>query len=819
MFFRKDTGNKLYIGNPNDTTNPLDNAIRISSLFPKINPEKKYIIELAPNETKMEVMERYKKIIYPVIFDKNMAKNALLPTAPIRNHLGYILNQNISFEIKELKNEDQSAIDKVNFHITKINGIFGSRNFSIKESQLIDVIMRNLTEKYPLSLGQLLYVEYPLPPYTLKIHLEVTALESKRKQKNSIYQLSPTSKMEFSMSPAITNVKITTPDDIVSSEKTPALVPKPTPIFEEIKPIKPVIDDDMKKIEPRQSKLLSIDFKKKGIGGLKNELQTLVTQIFHSRALGELAAEYGAKPVKGVLLYGPPGTGKTLIARTIADLFSIKNVVIINGPELKNKWVGESQANLRKIFDEAKMDSIIHGDQSELHVIIFDEIDSLFPKRGSRSGSTGIDDDMTSQILTLLDGVDNTLNNILVIGTTNRKDLLDEALLRENRLALQLEIGLPDEKSRREILEIEANKLLEKNLLENNVNLDKWAHKTRNYSGADITQLFRVAKNFAQGRNFKLDTLHNQLELKEQISQQTTLEAKIKNLEKVTHDDLIKAFDAIKPINGIDKADFNFQKNSFVLYNEHIKSMIDEFKYATRALQKSSTKQLTFSITGVSGTGKTDLAKYLAELADVACIKLVTPKLLLGKSIAKQIEELENIFSDAKRAESSIIILDQLEGILGYDANHHYCNNEIRLQLMHLLNSKKSNYPCIVIATMSHQETLEKTHLSDYFDESIALKPITITSDFTNIENIRPIKSIASSLGITLLPPDSKSEYTSRSLNLPIKQLIYYMNKYSENNAISLSELFACAEKKLNPLRNTSSEESFVTFKSFVTSV
>lgn len=145
--------------------------------------------------------------------------------------------------------------------------------------------------------------------------------------------------------------------------------------------------------------------------------------------------------------------GKTLIARQIGKMLNGKEPKVVNGPEILNKYVGASEENVRKLFEEAEADQAAHGEASELHVIIFDEIDAICKSRGSVNSGAGVHDTVVNQLLTKIDGVD-SLNNILLIGMTNRKDMLDEALLRPGRLEVQVEIGLPDDKGRLQILQV-----------------------------------------------------------------------------------------------------------------------------------------------------------------------------------------------------------------------------------------------------------------------------------------------------------------------------------------------------------------------------
>ena len=149
-----------------------------------------------------------------------------------------------------------------------------------------------------------------------------------------------------------------------------------------------------------------------------------------------------------MLLHGPPGTGKTLIARKIAGALNCEEPKICNGPEIFDKYVGGSEQKVRELFADAEAEQAEKGDESGLHVIIFDEIDAICRARGSRgSDSTGVGENVVNQLLSKMDGVE-SLNNILIIGMTNRKDMIDEAILRPGRMEIHLEIGLPDQHGR-----------------------------------------------------------------------------------------------------------------------------------------------------------------------------------------------------------------------------------------------------------------------------------------------------------------------------------------------------------------------------------
>jgi vesicle-fusing ATPase len=180
-------------------------------------------------------------------------------------------------------------------------------------------------------------------------------------------------------------------------------------------------------------------FEDMGIGGLDTEFSSIFRRAFASRIFPPgLVEKLGIQHVRGILLYGPPGTGKTLIARQIGKMLNAREPKVINGPEVLNKYVGQSEENIRKLFIDAEKEYKEKGDESSLHIIIFDELDAVCKQRGSGgSGGTGVGDSVVNQLLSKLDGVDQ-LNNILLIGMTNRKDMIDEALLRAGRLEVHM---------------------------------------------------------------------------------------------------------------------------------------------------------------------------------------------------------------------------------------------------------------------------------------------------------------------------------------------------------------------------------------------
>lgn len=170
----------------------------------------------------------------------------------------------------------------------------------------------------------------------------------------------------------------------------------------------------------------------------------------------------------------------------------------------RNKYVGQSEENIRKLFADAEKEYKEKGDESGLHIIIFDELDAVCKQRGSGAGGgTGVGDSVVNQLLSKLDGVEQ-LNNILLIGMTNRMDMIDDALLRPGRLEVHMEISLPDQHGRAQILKIHTSKMRDNNVMDKDVDLEELSRLTKNFSGAEIGGLVKSASSFAFNRHVKV---------------------------------------------------------------------------------------------------------------------------------------------------------------------------------------------------------------------------------------------------------------------------------------------------------------------------
>lgn len=454
------------------------------------------------------------------------------------------------------------------------------------------------------------------------------------------------------------------------------------------------------------------NFEQMGIGGLDKEFSNIFRRAFASRLFPpKVVQKLGINHVKGILLYGPPGTGKTLIARQIGKMLNARPPKIVNGPEILNKYVGQSEENIRLLFKDAEDDYAKNAENSSLHIIIFDEIDAICKQRGSRNDGTGVGDTVVNQLLAKMDGVE-SLNNVLVIGMTNRKDLIDEALLRPGRFEVHVEINLPDEKGRVQILNIHTRKMRENGYMGSDVSIEELAAETKNFSGAEIEGLVNSATSFAFNRQIDV-----------------TQGVKVKNVEniKVTRADFFAALGEVKPAFGIDGEEFeNLSPNGIIYWSKKVEEIFHKGNLFVQQVRNSArTPIVSVLIEGSPGSGKTSIASHLAKSSGYPFVKIISPETLVGYSENGKAAKITKIFDDAHKSPLSFVIIDDLERLIDYVRIGPRFSNQILQTLLVLIKKPPpKGRRLIILGTTSNRRVIEDTELYECFDVALSAPQI-----------------------------------------------------------------------------------------------
>ncbi|XP_076057708.1 vesicle-fusing ATPase 1-like isoform X3 [Oratosquilla oratoria] len=461
------------------------------------------------------------------------------------------------------------------------------------------------------------------------------------------------------------------------------------------------------------------DFQKMGIGGLDEQFIHILRRAFASRVFPtEVVEQLGVKHVKGILLYGPPGTGKTLMARQIGKMLNAREPKIVNGPEILDKYVGESEANVRRLFAEAEEEEKRMGTNSGLHIIIFDEIDAICKQRGSVAGNTGVNDTVVNQLLSKIDGVEQ-LNNILVIGMTNRKDMIDEALLRPGRLEIQVEIGLPDEQGRFDILKIKTARMRDHGKLGDDVNLLELAALTKNFSGAELEGLVKASSSSALKRFIHLG---NKIEVDPDAVDKL----------KISRSDFIYSLENdVKPSLGTsDEALDKFIEQGIINWGPTKEILEKGMMFVKQARSPETRNRLCLLIEGAPSAGTSALAAYLAKNSDFPFIKVINSREMVGYSEAAKCMRISRTFDDAYRSELSCIFMNDLEQLMGYSPiGPRYQSVVLEAFYSLLSSSPPQGRKLMVICTSKRRSVLEELGLLACFTAIIRVPYIRHLED------------------------------------------------------------------------------------------
>ncbi|HIM33166.1 MAG TPA: AAA family ATPase [Candidatus Poseidoniales archaeon] len=381
------------------------------------------------------------------------------------------------------------------------------------------------------------------------------------------------------------------------------------------------------------------------IGGLKEELRRVREMIELPLKHPELFEALGIDPPKGVLLYGPPGTGKTLLAKAVANE-SGAHFIGIQGPEIMNKYYGESEAHLRQKFEEAEA--------SSPSIIFIDELDSIASKREETQGE--VERRVVAQLLTLMDGLQ-ARGQVIVIAATNRPDAIDPALRRPGRFDREIEIGIPDYDGRREILQVHTRGMpIPRDENGTWEDLDYFARISHGYVGADLAALAREAAMSALRRYLP------------EIDLDEPLPPKLLQEMKVTNDDFKEALKDVEP-SALREVMIEVPKVSW----EEVGGLKDVKQQLKEAIEWPLTNSAGFERLGIRpprgvllygppGTGKTLLAKAIATESEANFIAIKGPE-VMSKWVGESEKRLREVFRKAKQVAPCIVFLDELDSL------------------------------------------------------------------------------------------------------------------------------------------------------------
>jgi len=422
-----------------------------------------------------------------------------------------------------------------------------------------------------------------------------------------------------------------------------------------IHPATTVAIQDQKEIKDGRARIAYED-----IGGLGKEIRRIREMIELPLKYPQVFERLGIEPPKGVLLHGPPGCGKTLIARAVANETDAY-FHTLSGPEIMNKFYGQSEANLRKIFEEAA---------SRAPAIIFiDEIDAIAPKREEMGGEKQVEKRVVAQLLALMDGL-SSRGQVIVIGATNIPNSLDPALRRPGRFDREIVIGIPDRNARLEILEIYTRGMP----LSEDVNIPRLAEITHGFVGADLEALSREAamatlRTIFPNIDFEMEAIPYDTLMNLQVTMEDFLEA----LREIEPSAIREVFTEIPDVRWEDVGGLKEIKQTLV------ETIQWPLTYGTLFEKARTAPAKGILLHGPPGTGKTLLAKAVASESGVNFISVKGPE-ILSKWVGESEKGVREVFKKARQASPCIIFFDEMDSLVprrGSEAASHVVDRVI----------------------------------------------------------------------------------------------------------------------------------------------
>ena len=658
--------------------------------------------------------------ILEILAASNIEKDSIAMNKLTRKLLQIGEDDSINFEYMYDKQPNKSNLTHIKFKVNPKTRL--DEQIKVEDTELLEII-KNSYVGTPINEGTYLYFVHNGIGLTFEAcELEIDPLGPMNEERSS------KNKVNFGFLAMDTNIEL-------ASENNKYKI-------------------NSKQMKAKRLTKFGFNFNEMGVGGLDTEISNIFRRAFTTRLYPTAYLEkYGIHHVKGILLYGPPGTGKTLIARTLANALNVAEFKVVNGPELFDKYVGETEKKIRDLFANAEKDQKENGDEAGLHVIVFDEIDSICKARGTVTSGTGVNDSAVNQLLTKIDGVE-ALNDIIVIGMTNRKDLIDEAILRPGRLELHIEVNLPDEKGRLQIFNIHTKKMRENKVLDDDVDLAKLAKMTKNYTGADIESMVKLATSNAlsQGINYSNNKINFTQEHK----------VNMKNFED--------AFAEIQPMFGVKNDELeNCIQFGMINYGENYEILSSKISSLFEQIKNSH----NISLLSVLLEGEPLHSGF-------PYVRIISPESLVKFMENGKYSSIYNTFEDGYKSPYSLIILDNIEKLIEYIKIGPRFSH-LLLQTLTVYIKKlppKKGKKMLIIGTTSMSEQMEDLGLVECFDRRIKIPNLTKNEIMNVLKNYQ-------------CNGDDREKIANLVQNLPIKQLCFLIDRAMQKSPVLQYKYFA----------------------------
>ncbi len=428
------------------------------------------------------------------------------------------------------------------------------------------------------------------------------------------------------------------------------------------------------------------------LGGLKNEVQKIREMVELPMRHPELFEKIGVEAPKGVLLYGPPGTGKTLLAKAVAGETNA-HFISISGPEIMGKYYGESEERLREIFKQAE--------ENSPSIIFIDEIDSIAPKRDEVTGE--VEKRIVSQLLALMDGM-KSRGKVVVIAATNRPDSIDLALRRPGRFDREIEIGIPDDEGRYDILSIHTRGMP----IDEKVDLKQISKITHGFVGADLEFLCKEAAMRSLRRILPEIDLDED-EISKEILQKI----------QITSDDFREALKEVRP-SALREVQVQVPNVSWddvgglMELKEELREAVEwplKYKEAFDFVNVEAPKGILLH--GPPGTGKTLIAKALAKMTESNFISIKGPE-LLSKWVGESEKGVREIFRKARQVAPCIIFLDEIDALVprrGSGGSESHVTQNVVSQILTEIDGLEELHNVLIIGATNRLDIVDEALL------------------------------------------------------------------------------------------------------------